>query len=158
MKFQVNKKAAVIATAIGTLLVSNVATYKTAYSGGYRTSITESRVGYMPIPEASGAIIVSEVNGKPHHYFEPYPAQPTFSTRTPWNSKENREYLEYSIKNNMERTLFNGTKVKVQVASAACASQTTANFWDCTYRELGQNGNQNMRVEVNPQTGDWRSN
>jgi hypothetical protein len=155
-KFQINKKAALIATAIGTLLVSNFATYKNAYSGGYRTSIVESRVGYMEVPETSGAIIISEVNGKPHHYFEPYPTTPTFSTKTAWNSDENRKALEWSIKNESVRQ--DDQDQRINVASVACVAQTTPNFWDCTWRELGKSYNNHWRVEVNPATGRWQSN
>jgi hypothetical protein len=155
-KLQINKKAALIATAIGTLLVSNFATYKNAYSGGYRTSIVESRVGYMEVPATSGAIIISEVNGKPHHYFEPYPTTPTFSTKTAWNSDENRKALEWSIKNESVRQ--DNQEQRINVASVACVAQTTPNFWDCTWRELGKSYNNHWRVEVNAVTGRWQSN
>jgi len=154
MKLQINKKAALIATAIGTLIVSNVATYRNAYAGGYKTSITESRVGYMKVPATSGAIIISEVNGKPHHYFEAYPTTPTFSTKTAWNSDENRKWLEWSITNEAESTL-NG--VKISYSTAACAPQTATNFWTCTMRRLGSSYNETWRVEVNPKNGTWSS-
>jgi hypothetical protein len=156
IKLQINKKAALIATAIGTLIVSNFATYKNAYSGGYKTSITESRVGYMPVPETSGAIIISEVNGKPHYYFEAYPTTPTFSTKTAWNSDENRKALEWSIKNESVRA--DDQDQRINVASVACVAQTTPNFWDCTWRELGKSYNNHWRVEVNAATGRWQSN
>ena len=145
-----NKKAALIATAIGTVIVSNVATYKTAYSGGYKTSITESRVGYMEVPKVSGAIIVSEVNGKPHHYFEPYPNVPTPDTKGAWNNEANRKYLEWSITNNAKIDDKPVTYVR-----AACVPQTTPNFWDCSMRKLGENYNENWRVEMDPKTGKW---
>jgi hypothetical protein len=152
-KLQINKKAALIATAIGTLLVSNFATYKNAYSGGYKTSITESRVGYMPVPESSGSIIVSKVNGKPHHYFEPYPTTPTYDNRSKWNSDKNRDYLEWSIKNNAK---IDGDAVSY--VNVGCAAQTATNFWTCTMRKLGNSYNETWRVEVNPANGNWQAN
>ncbi len=155
MKFQINKKATLIATAIGTLIVSNVATYRNAYSGGYRTSITESRAGYMQVPSTSGAIIVSEVKGKTIHYFEPYPTTPAFNSKAEWNSDANRKALEWSIKNEAVRA--NDQDQKINVASVACVAQTTTNFWDCTWRELGATYNNHWRVEVNPATGKWQS-
>jgi hypothetical protein len=154
-KFQINKKAALIATAIGTLIVSNVATYKTSYSNGYKTSITQSRVGYMPIPKTSGELIVSKVNGKPHYYFEAYPDVPAYNSRKAWDSDDNRKYLEWSIKN--ESVNANDQEQRINVASVACVAQTTTNFWDCNWRELGNTYNHHWRVEVNPSTGRWQS-
>lgn len=154
MKFQFNKRAALIATTIGTLLVSNIASYKTAYSGGYRTSITESRIGYMRIPEKSGAIIVSEVKGKPHYYFEPYPEQPTFTTKKGWNSEENRKALEHSITTGAENTT---TGVDISYVSAACTPQTSMNIWTCTMRRLGATQNEHWTIEVEPKTGRWQA-
>ncbi len=145
-----NKKAAVIATAIGTLLISNYATYKNAYSGGYKTSITESRVGYMQVPAVSGAIVVSQVNGKKTHYFEAYPDTPAPDTKGAWNSEKNRKYLEWSITTNAE---VDGKDV--HYVRAACVPQTTPNFWDCSMRKLGDNYNENWRVEMDPKTGKW---
>jgi hypothetical protein len=147
---KINKKAALIATAIGTLVVSNVATYKNAYSSGYKTSIIESRVGYITVPEVSGAFIVSEVNGKPHYSFEAYPSQPIFSASKAWNSDENRKFLEWSIQNNAKVD-----DKSVSYATAACTPQTTTNFWDCAMRKLGENYTQHWRIEVNPKTGNW---
>ena len=149
-KLQINKKAALIATAIGTLLVSNFATYKNAYSGGYRTSIVESRVGYMEVPAVSGALVVAEVNGKKTHYFEPYPTTPTYNNRKPWNSEENRKWLEWSIQNNAKVD-----DKPVSYVNVGCAPQTSANFWTCTMRKLGNSYNETWRVEVNPKNGTW---
>ena len=145
-----NKKAALIATAIGTVVISNVATYKNAYSGGYKTSITESRVGYMEVPKVSGAIIVSEINGKPHHYFEAYPTTPIPDTIGPWNSDKNRKFLEWSITNNAKID-----DKPVAYVSAACTPQVTTNFWSCTMRKLGENHSESWRVEMDPKTGKW---
>jgi hypothetical protein len=152
---KINKKAALIATAIGTLVVSNVATYKNAYSGGYKTSIIESRAGYITMPEVSGAFTVSEVNGKIVHYFEPYPERPFYNKNKAWNSKENRDYLEWSIKN--EAVVSTDQDQKISIASVSCVAQTTPNFWDCTWRKLGQGYNSHWRVEVNPNNGLWQS-
>jgi len=154
-EFQINTKAALIASAIGALMVSNVATYHNAYSGGYKTSITESRVGYMKVPPTSGAIIVSTVNGKTQHYFEPYAATPTYNPRAAWDSDENRTALEWSIKNNAVRQ--DDHTQKINVAKVACVAQTTPNFWSCTWRELGKSYNNYWRIEVNPVNGNWQS-
>jgi hypothetical protein len=153
---KINKKAALIATAIGTLVVSNVASYRNAYSSGYKTSVTESRVGYILAPETSGELIVAEVNGKPHYSFEPYSGHPRFDKKRAWNSKENRDYLEWSIKN--EAVLTNDQDQRLSIASASCVAQTTPNFWSCTWRKLGESYNNQWRVEVNPENGLWQSN
>lgn len=145
-----NKKAAVIAAALGTLVVTNVATYKNAYSGGYKTSITESRVGYMEVPAVSGAIVVSQVNGKKHHYFEAYPDTPAPDSVGAWNNDANRKYLEFSITTNAKID-----DKEVRYVSAACTPQTTTNFWSCTMRKLGNSYNETWRVELNPKDGTW---
>lgn len=147
-----NQKAALIATAIGALVVSNVATYKNAYSGGYKTSITESRVGYMEVPAVSGAIVVSQINGKKHHYFEAYPDTPAPDDKGAWNNEKNRKFLEWSIQNNAK---IDGDEVRY--ASAACTPQITANFWSCTMRKLGSTYNENWRVEMDPRNGTWKA-
>ncbi len=109
----------------------------------------------MEVPDVSGALVVSEVNGKKTHYFEPYPTTPAFSTKVAWNSDENRKALEWSIKNESVRA--DDQDQRINVASVACVAQTTPNFWDCTWRELGKSYNYHWRVEVNPSTGKWQS-
>ena len=138
-----------------TLATSTTVAYTSAYSRGYRTSISESRKGYIKIPDSSGSLVVSEVDGKKIHYFEPYPDVPTYRADQAWNSDENRKYLEHSIKTSAVRA--NDQSQKINVASAACAPQTTPNFWNCTWRELGNNYNNQWRVEVNPSNGHWQS-
>ena len=143
-------------TAVATLIGSNIVTYKNAYSQGYKTSITESRKGYMQVPEVSGSIVVTKLKGKKTHYFEPYPATPYYNSKLAWNSEENRKYLEWSIKNEAKFTA--NPERSINVVRAACVAQTTPNFWDCTWRELGKSYNYHWRVEVNPTNGLWQSN
>ena len=156
MKPQLTPKTTWIAigavAAIGTLIGSNIVTYKNAYSKGYKTSITESRKGYMQVPEVSGSIVVAKVKGKKTHYFEPYPTTPSYNSKLAWNSEENRKYLEWSIQNNAQ---IEGEPVSYR--NVGCAPQTSANFWTCTMRRLGTTHNQTLRVEVNPTNGKWQS-
>jgi hypothetical protein len=152
---QITKPAVAGIIAALTLATSTTLAYKAAYSSGYKTSISESRNGYMKIPDSSGSLTVSEIEGKKIHYFEPYPDIPTYRADQDWNSDENRKYLEHSIKTSAVRA--NDHSQKINVASAACAPQTTPNFWNCTWRELGNNHNNQWRVEVNPTNGQWQS-
>ena len=116
-----NKKAALIATAIGTVVISNVATYDNAYSGGYKTSITESRVGYMKKPQTSGIITVEVEDGKKVHYFTEFKSRLQPDIVGAWNSDKNRKFLEWSITTNAKR----GDK-PVAYASAACTPPAPA--------------------------------
>lgn len=145
-----NKKAAIVAAALGTLAVTNVATYKVSYSNGYKVSISESRKGYLKAPNASGVLTVTEEKGKKEYYFSEFESALQPDIIGAWNSDKNRKFLEWSITNNAKID-----DKPVSYASAACVPQTTANFWDCSMRKLGESYSEHWRVEFDRFTGKW---
>lgn len=149
------KSSLLLSTALIALAFSNVASFYIGNSNGFR----QARKGWISVPAQSGTITIAYNDGSstPTIEFVPRPNIPLFRADQPWNSDNNKDYLEYSIKHDMVQTLFNGTKKEMKVVSAGCIAQSTSNFWDCTYRLLGETSSTSMRVEVNPESGEWQS-
>lgn len=140
------------------LIGSNTATYVVASSRAASKAIRDARVGWVRLPGKNGTISVDYQDNKtiPKTTFTPEPLAPYFRVNEKWNSPNNKEHIEHSIKFNMSE--FYGADSKpVKVASASCLPLGRENFWECDYRELGAAENTVMIVEVNPSNGDWQS-
>jgi len=123
----------------------------TSYSFGNNDGFRAARLGYMKQPTESGVITVDE---KGKVTFETIPSESRYNSSGPWNSKENREWVE-NQHYKMGNTQF-GKWVALRVASANCSAMKTPNRWYCKYRELGKNQNEYQIIEVNPKNGDWQ--
>lgn len=139
-------------TVIGLIAAQSVLVWAT-YTFGKNDGFQEGRSGYMKTPSTNGTITV-DVN-KGTAVFTPSPSGPYYDGIGPWNSKNNRLFLENELKNNMAVTEY-GQKVSQQVASAKCSPTAVAHRWYCSYRLLADTSNRSGIYEVNPETGAWR--
>ena len=150
MKLEKGQKIA-LAT-IGVVAVQSAVIWA-SYTYGSSDGFREGRSGYMKTPTTNGTITVDANKGTA--VFTPSPSRPYYDGRGPWNSKNNRLFLEDELKNNMATMEF-GQKVSQQVASAKCSPTAVAHRWFCTYRLLADSNNRSGIYEVNPKTGVWR--